>query len=75
MAAASRQHDPLLYYEIANLLAASGRKQDAVEYYRVAIEQDPLQPDALLKLAALLGRSAEARELREKASRIVPRPH
>jgi tetratricopeptide (TPR) repeat protein len=74
-AAASRQHDPLLYYEIANLLAASGRKQDAVEYYRIALEQDPLQPDALLKLAALLGRSAEARELREKASTMVPRPN
>ena len=50
----------MLYYEIANLLAASGRKQQAIEYYRLSIQQDPLQPDALLKLAALLGRSAEA---------------
>jgi hypothetical protein len=74
-AAAGEPHDPPLYYEIANLLAASGRREQAVEYYRLSLRQDPLQPDALLKLAALLGRSAEARELRDKAARIVPRPN
>lgn len=74
-AAAGQLRDPVLYYEIANLLAASGRRQKAIEYYRLSIEQDPLQPDALLKLAALLGRSAEASDLREKASRMLPRPN
>jgi hypothetical protein len=66
--------DPVLHYEIANVLAASGRKQQAIEYYRRALDEDPLQPDALRKLAALLEPSAEARELRERASRILPAP-
>jgi hypothetical protein len=74
-AAATQPRDPVLYYEIANLLAASGRRQQAVEYYRLSIEQDPLQPDALIKLATLLGRSAEALELRGKASRMLPHPN
>jgi hypothetical protein len=71
-AAANEPRDPVLYYEIANLLAASGRKQQAMYYYRLSISQDPLQPDALLKLAALLGRSPEAVEMREEASRMLP---
>jgi hypothetical protein len=74
-AAADHPRDPVLYYEIGNLLAASGRRQQAIEYYRRALEQDPLQPDALLKLAALLGPSVEADELREKAARMLPRPN
>ena len=74
-AAATQPRDPALYYEIANMLAASGRRQQAVEYYRLTLQQDPLQPGALLKLAALLGRSAEASELREKASRMLPHPN
>jgi hypothetical protein len=73
-AAAGQPHDPTLYYAIANLLNATGRKQQAIEYYGRSLEQDPVQPDALLKLAALLGPSARARELREKALRILPRP-
>jgi tetratricopeptide (TPR) repeat protein len=73
-AAAEHRRDPALYFAIANLLAAAGQKPQAIEYYRRALAQDPLQPDALLKLAALLGPSPEARELREKAFHIVPRP-
>ena len=73
-AAAGQPHDPALYYAIANLLNAAGHKQQAIEYYRRSLEQDPVQPGALFKLAALLGPSARARELREKALRIVPRP-
>ena len=73
-AAAGQPPDPALYATIANLLSASGRKQQAIDYYRRSLKQDPLQPDALLKLAALLASSPEARELREKALRIVPRP-
>ena len=73
-AAAGSPRDPALYYAIANLLSAAGRKPQAIEYYRRSLAQDPLQPDALLKLAALLGSAPEARELREKARRMVPRP-
>jgi len=73
-AAKEEPQDPALYYTIANLLSAAGRKQQAIEYYRRSLHQDPLQPDALLKLAALLASSPEARELQEKARRIVPRP-
>lgn len=73
-AAAGQPQDPALYYAIANLLNAAGHKQQAIEYYRRSLEQDPVQPGALFKLAELLGPSARARELREKALRIVPRP-
>jgi hypothetical protein len=73
-AAAGQPRDPALYYAIANLLSAAGRKQQAIEYYRRSLAQDPLQPDALRKLAALVEPAAEARELREKALRILPRP-
>jgi hypothetical protein len=71
-AAAAQPSDPALYYTIANLLSAAGQKRQAIEYYRRSLEQDPLQPDALLKLAALLEPAPEARELREKALRILP---
>jgi len=73
-AAASQPRDPALYYAIANLLSAAGRKQQAIAYYRRSLEQDPLQPDALLKLAALLDPAPEARELRDKVLQILPRP-
>jgi len=56
-------------------MAASGRYRQAVEYYRLTLQQDPVQPDALRKLAALMGRSAEASEMREKASRMLPHPN
>jgi tetratricopeptide (TPR) repeat protein len=73
-AASTQPHDPALYNAIAGFLTAAGRKQQAMEYYRRSLDYDPLQPDALLKLAALLAPSAQARGLREKALRIVPRP-
>jgi hypothetical protein len=73
-AAAAHERDPALYYAIANLLNAAGRKQQAIEYYRRSLEQDPLQPDALRKLAALVASPEEARELRQKALRILPSP-
>jgi hypothetical protein len=74
-AAADDRRDPELYFQVANVLAAAGRKKLAIEYYRRTLREDPLQPDALLKLASLLEPSAEARELRAKASRILPVPH
>jgi len=75
VAAADDRRDPELYFEVANVLAAAGRKKLAIEYYRRTLREDPLQPDALLKLASLLEPSAEARDLRAKASRILPVPH
>jgi len=72
-AASTRPVDPVLYYTIANLLSVGGHKKEAIDYYRISIEQDPLQPDALLKLAAIVP-SSEARELRQKAQRILPTP-
>ena len=73
-AAAGQPRDPALYYAVANLLNAAGQKQRAIEYYRRSLEQDPIQPDALRKLAALVASPEEARELREKALRILPLP-
>jgi hypothetical protein len=73
-AASVQPQDPALYNAVAGFLTAAGRKQQAIEYYRRSLQYDPLQPDALLKLAALLAPSAQARELREKALRILPRP-
>jgi hypothetical protein len=72
-AASTMPNDPLLYYNIANLLSAAGNKSQAITYYRISLQQDPLQPDALLKLAALVT-SGEAVELRQRAQNIVPQP-
>jgi len=72
-AAASKPRDPALYRAIASLLEADGRKEQAIAYYRISLDQDPLQPDGLHRLATLVG-GAEARKLREKASQILPRP-
>jgi len=72
-ASATRPVDPALYYTIANLLTVGGHKNEAIAYYRISLDQDPLQPDALLKLAAIVP-SNEARELRQKAQRILPTP-
>jgi hypothetical protein len=73
-AASAQPHDPALYTAIAGFLAAAGRKQQAIEYYHRSLRYDPMQPDTLLKLAALLPPSAQAQELREMAFRILPRP-
>jgi len=65
----------VLYGEIANLLAAAGRTKQAIEYYRLSLAQDPLQPDALRKLATLLGPSDESSALRRKAASLLPHPN
>src|SRR5260370_650915 len=72
-AASVQPPDPALYNAVAGFLTASGRKQQAIEYYRRSLQYDPLQPDALVNLAALLEPSAQALELRERALGIVPR--
>ena len=72
-AAQGEPNDPLLHSAIAGLLAASGRKQQAIEYYRLSLKQNPLQPDVLRKLAMLV-ESDEAARLRSQALEILPVP-
>ncbi|MBI3682238.1 MAG: hypothetical protein HY235_17810 [Acidobacteria bacterium] len=71
-AASVQQPDPLLYSTIAGLLQAGGRKEQAILYYRLSLEQDPLQPDVMRKLADLLGPGEEAQRWRRKAAAILP---
>lgn len=73
-AAQRAPNDPLLHSTIAGLLAASGHKDQAIKYYRLSLEQNPLQPDVLRKLALLVDK-AEATRLRNEASRILPTPN
>jgi len=70
-AAGPKPHDPLLYATIASLLQADGRKDQAIAYYRLSLRQDPIQPDTLGKLAALLGDSEEARRLRARSAQLL----
>ena len=73
IASASRPHDPLLYSTIAALLIADGRREQAIAYYRLSLQQDPLQPDVLKKLAAIVGKE-EAAQLRKRADTLLPAP-
>ncbi len=73
-ASESRPVDPQLFATIGALLLAGGRKQQAVAYYRLSLEQDPGQPDLLNKLAALVD-EPEARRLRQRSLAILPRPY
>jgi tetratricopeptide (TPR) repeat protein len=75
-AAGHRTHDPLLYAKVGEALEAASKTTEAERLYRLSLEQDPQQPDVLLRLAALLGRSGkhtEAAELRKRAGVILPR--
>lgn len=74
-AAARKATDPRLYATVGALLSADGHRQQAAAYFRLSLEQDPLQPDVLERLAGLLGSSAEARDLRKRAAAILPKPH
>ncbi|MFN7922700.1 MAG: multiheme c-type cytochrome [Bryobacteraceae bacterium] len=74
-AAEANPRDPALYAAIGRMLEADGRREQAVRYYRVSLDQDPLQPDLLNRLAeALGGSSAEAKRLRERSAEMLPRP-
>ena len=69
-AAAKQTRDPELYATIASLLAAGGRKEQAVAYYELSLRQDPKQPGTLRKLAELTGNA----KYREAAERLLPLP-
>jgi tetratricopeptide (TPR) repeat protein len=75
-AAAGRPRDPLLYAKIGNALESAQKTAAAIEAYRLSLEQDPVQVDVLIRLAALFARSGErskAEEVRKRAEAIVPR--
>ena len=67
---ASASPDPAVDAAIAGMLAADGKTEQAVAFYRRSLAGDSLQPAVLLKLAELLKSSAE----RERALRMLPRP-
>ena len=70
-AAGSHPHDPLLYAKIGEALEAARKTAAAKDAYELALEQDPLQVDVLLRLAALLERSGDGS--RAAALRHAPR--
>jgi hypothetical protein len=75
-AAAARPHDPVLYAKIGDALESAQKTAAAIDAYQIALEQDPLQVDVLIRLSALFGRLGErgkAEELRKRAAAIVPR--
>jgi len=75
-AAGSHPRDPLLYAKIGQALEAARKTAEAKTVYELALEQDPLQVDVLLRLAVLLERSGDgskAAELRTRAAAILPR--
>lgn len=69
-AAAGQPRDAELYATIASLLAAGGRKEQAVAYYQLSLQQEPRQPGTLRKLAELTGDA----KYRSQADRLLPLP-
>jgi hypothetical protein len=68
--------DSALYTAIATLLDATGEVDKAARYYRLSLQLDGAQFDALMNLARLLERKGEKREaqgLRERAAQMCPR--
>jgi Flp pilus assembly protein TadD len=68
--------DPALYTSIAMLLDATGDVDKAARYYRLSLQMDGAQFEALLNLATLLERKGDKREaqaLREQAAQMCPR--
>jgi len=70
--AASQSNDPPLLNAIAAILTAEGQIDKAIAAYRLSLRQDPAQPETLNRLAALLGRTPEAQQLRLKATQLLP---
>ena len=66
--------DAQLHASIGRLLEADGRRPQAIAYYRLSLDQDPVQPDILNRLAGLLGNTAEANKLRERSAAVLPQP-
>ncbi|MBL8223284.1 MAG: tetratricopeptide repeat protein, partial [Bryobacterales bacterium] len=69
---ASQSNDPPLLNAIAAILTAEGQIDKAIAAYRLSLAQDPAQPETLQRLAALLGRTPEAQQLRRKATQLLP---
>jgi Flp pilus assembly protein TadD len=68
--------DPALYTEIARFLDAAGKRDEARRYYRLSLESDVAQFDALMDLARLLeqkGEGVEAAALLQRAATVCPR--
>jgi hypothetical protein len=68
--------DPALYTEIARFLDAAGKRDEAIRYYRLSLELDGAQFDALVNLARLLaqkGQKTEAAALDRRAAAACPR--
>jgi tetratricopeptide (TPR) repeat protein len=75
-AAQSKPRDAALYAEMAALLQADGRIEQAVDFYRLSLEMDPHQDLALVNLGELLYRQGEkqkARDLWKRALALNPR--
>lgn len=75
-AAQSNVRDPLLYTQMAYLLQADGRFEQAIELYRLSLKLDPDQDLAVVNLGELLyrrGDKDEARRLWRRALILNPR--
>jgi chemotaxis protein methyltransferase WspC len=72
----SKPQDPALYTQVALYLEADGRHEQAIEFYRMAIDLDSEHDTALARLGLLLsqrGATAEARALLHRALARNPR--
>ena len=69
----SQTNDPALLNAIAAILAADGQRDPAIAAYRLSLHQNPAQPETMQRLAALLGPTPEAVQLRHNAERLLPR--
>jgi len=75
-AAQSRPRDPQLYTRIAMILEADGRVAQAIDVYRHALELDPDQYTAVVRLARLVAKQGDknaAAELERRAKVLLPR--
>ena len=72
--AAKWPDDPALCLAVAKLLEAAGKREQAIAYYRLSLSRDGNNPETLGNLARMLGNTPEARRLRERALKILPRP-
>ncbi|MEO7144613.1 MAG: multiheme c-type cytochrome [Bryobacteraceae bacterium] len=75
-AAGRHPRDPLLYTTVAEALESASRTVEAKKVYQLSLEQDPVQVNALLRLAMLFehsGDSSKAAALRKRAVAILPR--
>jgi len=75
-AAETKPRDAALYAQMALLLEADGRLEQAIDLYRISLKIDPEQDTALTRLGTLLARrrsTVEAKRLLQKALLRNPR--